>query len=89
MGKQFDILPHPDFLKTLFIALFASFLVSGCIPEDPVDPPEKVPFEQRVIVEEVMINAPYPRENGDIPKDRKWGRDFECSRRMRVPTSSE
>ncbi len=38
----------------------------GCTPEDPVAPAILEPIPQKVIVETVQIDSPYPKDNGTI-----------------------
>jgi len=66
--------------------VFAAFILSACyqpggpVPEAPTDPALRVPVLQQVTVEEEMIYAPYPRDNGEIPGTNVCGWDCDWIR---------
>jgi len=70
------------------VFLTACYQPGGPVPEAPLDPPERTPVPQRVTVEEEMIWAPYPRDNGEIPASAvcAWDCDFIRFTRYRPET---
>lgn len=70
------------------LLLPACYQPGGPVPEAPLDPPPRVPVPQRVTVEEELIYAPYPRDNGEIPASAvcAWDCDFIRFTRYRPET---
>ncbi len=66
-------LNHYSIITIGFLTM--SIIGVGCIPEDPVAPAALEPIPQKVIVETVQIDSPYPTDNGIIPEDRICGWD--------------
>jgi hypothetical protein len=81
--------------KKAWISFVWIFLLPACyqpggpVPEAPVAPASREPIPQAVIVEEVLVSSPYPRENGEIPGELLcgWDCDFIRFTRYRPETA--
>lgn len=72
---------------TLLLAT-ACYLPGGPVPEAPVAPALIVPIEQKVVVQEERIYAPYPRTNGSVPADFRCDCDYIRFLRYRPATDN-
>ncbi len=61
------------FLTTCLSALLVGcYSPGGPVPEDPVPPADRDPIPEKVIVEEEVLYAPAPQENGQPPEACDW-----------------